>query len=330
VILYFTVTIDTEEDNWGEYERDSYSVENLRRIPRIQEMFTDYGVRPTYLISYPVATSPIAVEVLSGYRERGLCEIGTHPHPWNTPPLDEDRTSFNSYISHLPSGLQYQKIKALHEAIAANFGIAPTTYRSGRWGFSDDVARNLIRLGYTVDTSITPGLDWSEYEGPDYSRSSPEPFTFQMHDSDTGCGSLLEVPATVDFVQRPRAFASSAYRSIRSAIPFGARILGALGRVGILNLVCVSPEINDAPQMIRLAQALVARGTAVINMFFHSPSLLEGCSPYVRTAADLTALLARIDEFLAFVQKAGLRTVTMSELPATGIGASTVKVLPTS
>ena len=82
--------------------------------------------------------------------------------------------------------------------------------------------------------------------------------------------------------------------------------------------------------MIRLTAALMKQGTKVINMFFHSPSLLEKCSPFVRTEAELASFLARIDQFLAFAQSAGLRSVTMSELRAADVGASTVRVLEPS
>ncbi len=136
------------------------------------------------------------------------------------------------------------------------------------------------------------------------------------------------MPATVEFVQAPRKLANWVYRSIKSGLPFGDKVLGALGRLGALNLVCVSPEIDSVPRMIRLTKALLNRGAAIINMFFHSPSLLEGCSPYGRTPADVAALYRRIDEFMAFAQSAGLRSVTMSELTAAELAASRVKVLP--
>ena len=210
--MYFAVTIDTEEDNWGEYVRSCYTVENVRRIPRLQDICNARGVRPTYLVSYPVATSSLAVETLGSYRARDLCEIGTHLHPWNTPPAGEPRTPFNSFVSNLPSSLQYLKIKTLHDTIARNFGVTATSYRSGRWGFNDDVARNLIHLGYTVDTSISPATDWRPHEGPDYSDRSHEPFVYHLEGTaPEQRGSLLEVPATIEFVQSRRALARSTY-----------------------------------------------------------------------------------------------------------------------
>lgn len=324
--MYLAITIDTEEDNWGEFDRPSYTVDNVARIPSLQDLFARRGVRPTYLISHPVATSPKAIEILGGYREQGLCEIGTHPHPWNTPPVVEERTPFNSFISNLPSALQFEKIKTLTETIQRNFGCRPTVYRSGRWGFSEDVARHLIRLEYAVDTSIYPTCDWRSSGGPDFTHYSYEPFVYQVGGEGANGGSLFEVPPTIDFIQTPRRVASIVSRSIRR-LPAGDRIAGVLDRLHVLNHVSLSPEINDARAMIRLADTLLNRGARVINMFFHSPTLLEGCSPFAKTAADVAAFVARIDTFLGFAQSAGLRPVTMSELTPAIVGASSSTAL---
>jgi len=318
--VYLAITIDTEEDNWGEFDRPSYSVNNIERIPSLQDMFVRRGVRPTYLISHPVATSPKSIEILGGYRDQGLCEIGTHPHPWNTPPITEARTPFNSFINNLPSALQFEKIKTLTETIQRNFGCRPTTYRSGRWGYSEDVARNLIRLGYALDSSIYPTCDWRSSGGPDFTNHSYEPFVYQVEGA-TGGEALFEVPPTIDFIQTPRRVAHAASRAIRR-LPAGNRIAGVLDRLRVLNHVSLSPEINDAPAMIRLADTLLHRGARVMNMFFHSPTLLEGRSPFTKTASDVAAFVARIDAFLAFAQSAGLRPVTMSELTPAVVGAS--------
>lgn len=322
--MYLTITIDTEEDNWGEYDRPSYSVENIGRIPGLQRLFDERGVRPTYLVSYPVATSAMAVDVLGACHARGGCEIGTHPHPWNTPPVDEPRTPFNSFISHLSPDLQFRKIKTLHDTLAANFG-APRVYRSGRWGFNRAVARNLMRLGYRVDTSISPTIDWREYEGPDYSTWSCEPFVFR--DGEDAGRTLIEIPATVDFVQEPRAAASAVYRTLQTGVPLGGKVAAALARLRVLNRASICPEFDSVDSMVRLTRALMRRGIRVITMFFHSPSLLEGCSPFGRTPADVEALLGRIERYLDAARSLGLQPRTMSEVAGLDIGATRTRLL---
>jgi hypothetical protein len=326
--MYLVVTIDTEEDNWGEYARKSYSVENIRRIPGLQRIFDRHGVRPTYLVSYPVATSSWAVETLGRYRDAGLCEIGAHPHPWNTPPIEEERTPSNSFIHHLPVDLQYRKIACLHQAIRTYFGIAPRSYRSGRWGFDENIARHLIHLGYAVDTSLSPAIDWSEYGGPDYSDQDLRPFVYEQAASqDSAGGRLLELPATIDFVQVPPRAVRVAYWAMHRRGPLGRKVLASFSRMGALNHVCLSPEIHDAEQMIRLTNALMRRHVPVVNMFFHSPSLLAGCSPFVRTSADAVDFVNRIDRFLSFAARAGLQPVSISELTAVEVGATRVRTL---
>jgi hypothetical protein len=319
--MYLTVTVDTEEDNWGEFTRPSYTVENLGRLPRVQELFTRHGVRATYLISYPVASSVCGVKILGRFREQGLCEIGAHPHSFSTPPFEEDRTEFNSYICHLSSDLQFRKIDSLTRTIESNFGVRPTSHRSGRWGFSGETATNLIRLGYTVDTSIYPVSSWEP--GPDFRTYTHEPFLYAMDSSSNARRTLLEIPATVDFLQANRQKANRVFHAI-DALPLGPMLLAVLRRLRALNRVCLSPEVADMRDMIRLATRLADRGGRVINFFFHSPTLLEGCSPFARTPADVEAFIERIAGFLAFAVSAGFTPVTLSELSADDVGASSV------
>ncbi len=62
--MHLTITIDTEEDEWGIYRQAGHTVENIKQIPRLQELFDAYCVKPTYLISYPVATDISSIQVL--------------------------------------------------------------------------------------------------------------------------------------------------------------------------------------------------------------------------------------------------------------------------
>ena len=322
--MYLTITVDTEEDNWGEFARSSYTVQNLRRIPRIQELFERYGVRPAYLVSYPVATSAEGVDILGPYLEAGTCEIGAHPHPCNTPPLEEEPTEINSYICNLPSSLQYRKIETLTNAIESHFGVRPTTYRSGRWGFSEGIAKHLIRLGYTVDTSVFPVWNWNP--GPDFTEFSHEPFIYEEESDSNGAHRLLEIPATVDFLQSRRDLAKSVFHSI-DRMPIGGVVLSGLKRLGALNRVCLSPEVAEVSDMVTLANTIAKRGGQVINFFFHSPTLLEGCTPFTRTPADVADFVARIEGFLSFARSAGFIPATPSCLTATDVGALRVRTI---
>ncbi|NOT32341.1 MAG: hypothetical protein HOP15_17985, partial [Planctomycetes bacterium] len=81
------LTIDVEEDMPGWKITDPISVSNVAALPRLAELCAANGVRPTYLCTYPVATTPSSAAVLRALHARGDCEIGTHLHAWNTPPF---------------------------------------------------------------------------------------------------------------------------------------------------------------------------------------------------------------------------------------------------
>ena len=142
------ITIDTEEDTWDEYATTHNPVENITRLPMLQDIFDRYGAVPTYLINWPVVNNKNARHILTKILDRGCCEIGTHCHPWNTPPFEEKINEHNSQICNLPYELIMRKIENLHKAIVKCFKVTPVCFRAGRWGFSSDVARCIKALGW--------------------------------------------------------------------------------------------------------------------------------------------------------------------------------------
>ena len=53
------VGIDTEGDNqWDVRARRHQTFENIYALERLHDVFAEHGVRPTYLVTYPVATDP--------------------------------------------------------------------------------------------------------------------------------------------------------------------------------------------------------------------------------------------------------------------------------
>ena len=59
--LSLIVGIDTEsDDQWSLAARERPTFENLYALPKLHALFRHHGVRPTYVITWPVATSTIA------------------------------------------------------------------------------------------------------------------------------------------------------------------------------------------------------------------------------------------------------------------------------
>lgn len=307
------ITIDTEEDEWGEYTKQKYNVENISRLPLVQELFDRYNARPTYLVDWPVATNSKAVDILKSILNKNQCAIGTHCHSWNTPPQNAPVNEFTSMLSNLPYQDIYCKIGTLHQAITDAFGKRPTVFRSGRYGFNSDVARSLIELGYVADSSMTPFRDWRKYSGPDFRHISTYHFRFHKDSLSKASknGPLIEFPLSIGFLQS----VNSLHKIIRwtfSVPPFSKiKIIGLLEKLSIHNLAWLSPEKSDGPTMIRLANRFVKLKHSFLVLDFHSTSLLPGKSPYVRNSNDLKKFLRNIEHFLMYTQINGYECITL-------------------
>ena len=186
---------------------------------------------------------------------------------------------------------------------------------SGGFGYSSDVARNLDLLGYKVDTSVTPFVDWSREHGPDFTDFSPRPFRFSSDDAFRECadGSLLEVPATVGFLQRDFARSNAILKAVTRTPLRNLKITGMLYHLRMVNKVWLSPEQSTSAAMIALAKNMIGNGYGVLNMMLHSPSLKAGHTPFTRTWDDEKRLFRRLREFLAFVRDAGVESVRLAD-----------------
>lgn len=313
--MKLVVTIDTEEDNWGIFHPTQYSVTNIEHIPELQRLLSGFGVRPTYLMDYPVATNPKSLEMFKRLLETGQCEIGTQCHPWNTPPFEERPGERNTMLCNLPPKLQFLKLQSLHETLVKNLGVTPTSFRAGRWGYSGEVAESIEKLGYTVDTSITAYTDWSHEFGPDFSSIAPEPYYFGPENIFTPKpgGRMLEIPATIGFTQTTHHWANRFFGALKRRPIRRLRLAGVLAGLGLLNQVWLSPEKCTSDEMIALARRLMLTGSPIINLFFHSPSLQPGLTPYVRTPSDRQTFFNRLSEFLSFAKESGIKPIALSD-----------------
>src|SRR3546814_14488192 len=83
--------------------RDNTSVSAIAAQGPAQQIFARHDIVPTYVVDYPVATTPAAVAVLKSFFDQGACRIGTHLHPWVNPPFQEVVNATNSYPGKIGS-----------------------------------------------------------------------------------------------------------------------------------------------------------------------------------------------------------------------------------
>lgn len=314
--MKLVVTVDVEEDQWGITPPCQATVNNVYRLPILQRLFGEFGIVPTYLLTYPVVDDARAVGMLRGMLNAGGCEIGTHCHPWNTPPYTERLNRDNSMLCNLPPALQFEKLQRLHEAIQDRCGITPIAFRSGRWGFDVQVARQIVKLGYRVDTSVTPYTSWARESGPDFSHLSPRPYTYtEMSTNESGLsGTLMEVPVSIGYLHGRFPDCANLVRTLKES-PFRRfKVCGLLSKCRLLRKVWLSPEMETPARMIRLVRQMTHQGYEVLNLVFHSSSLMEGCGPFVRTKADEQVFLYKLETLLGLVRNERVVFSTLREV----------------
>ena len=289
-----TVAIDTEEEfDWNaDFDRGSTGVSAIHDIWRIQEVFDAYGIVPTYICDYPIATQD---------------DSGTHLHTWVNPPFDEPVTTTNSYQGRLPGDLERRKMTVLTEAITERFGRRPTVHKAGRYGFGPNTTSILADLDYEIDLSPTPGYDLSGDGGPDYSQFGTDAYWFGPEHR------MLGLPTTGGYVGFLGGQGGWLHDWATTGWRRTAKIGGILSRLGALSRQRLSPEGFTAVENKALTAALIGQGVRVLSFSLHSPSLKLGCTPYVKTEAERARFIDECRAYFDYFFQA-LGGVTMSSL----------------
>lgn len=192
----FMISIDTEaDDQWD--NSHGLTTSNSAAIPRFQELCERYGMRPVWLTDYEMALDESYVQYIRPKAEAGLCEIGMHLHAWTTPPEVELARTMNAreFLVEHDTAIMDAKVAVMTEILERQFGSRPVSHRSGRWVMDDRYYDLLVKYGYLVDCSVTPGIDWSTtvgatgMGGSDYSAEALLPTMKRS--------SLLEIPVTI-------------------------------------------------------------------------------------------------------------------------------------
>jgi hypothetical protein len=316
----FILTIDTEGDNQWDHGRD-LTVENIKFVPRFQDLCNKYLIRPTYLVTSEVCEDPFAKEIFKDYQSENKAEIGAHLHSWTTPPFsDKDGYRYNdsnhAFATELPDDLLSEKIKNLTNQIETTFGKHPLSFRSGRYGFDRKVALILSDNSYLVDSSVTPHASWSSYKGipdgvggPDFMDKAPFPYKYNF-----ATGSLLEIPITI----LPTRFPLNSNNTI--AGHYFRNVDNSLFLRVFRKLLFTNQPLWLRPQPfmnIDLFNELLTEAIRIklpyLVMMFHSSELMPGCSIYRPDENSVEKLYDLLEGFFAILQNKKLDFVTLAE-----------------
>src|SRR5215470_10041026 len=305
------VVVDTEaEFDWARQRpRRAMGVTSVKSQMKVQRIFERYQVRPTYVLDYPVSSTPEAYEIIRELHRSGTCEIGAHLQPWDNPPFFERKTDENSYPGNLPFELEREKLARLTRSIELNVGVRPRIYKAGRYGVGPATGRILAELGYEIDVSVVPGTDLTCKLGPNFSHCRASPYWFGTNPA------LLEIPLSIGYTGLLADTGNVAYTLTMNEHLKALHVPGILARLGLVERITLTPEGISFEELRRLTLALLRKRHRIFNFTYHSPSLAPGNTPYVRSEADLRAFLQRIERYLRFfTEEIGGRAATPFEV----------------
>lgn len=303
----FVLTVDTEEEfDWSApFARDGYGTEHLKSVPRFQTLCASHGVKPCYLVDYPITQDAFAVDLLSGYAHANEAEIGVQLHSWVSPPFVEMLSTRNSYACNLPESVERAKLSQLHSAIVERFRVYPDAYRAGRYGAGKNTSAILTDLGISIDSSVRSKFNYAPQGGPDYSRHPLNPYWIEK-------GRLIELPLTTVFGGAMRSVGDMVFGQWFGSQP--AR--SVLARSGLIERIALTPEGISLAKALEAVDIALADGVKIINLSFHSPSLAVGHTPYVRDDNQLAGLYGWFEGVFAHLEAMGVRATTMAEIKA--------------
>ena len=296
--IIVTISIDTECDhdpNWVRSRPLSFDSINEGLPNRLQRAFAEVGAVPTYLLTVEVMEDDECCQTLNTLP--GKYEFGTHLHAAFIEPekkfYDYAGIDSSDFQCAYAENIEYAKLANLSNLFESRFGYRPTSFRAGRYGANHASINNLQKLGYKVDTSVTPHIRWIEPNAVVDFRNAPEQPYFPAPNeivvpADYTENRILEVPVTV----RPRAFRR--------------------------NPIWFRPWFASVDQMKKIFRYHLNQNPDKelinINMMFHSMEVIEKASPYPQTADEVRRFIDDMVEGLDWCKQEGAEFYGLSDL----------------
>lgn len=294
-VRLFTVSIDTECDHRPDWSRsDPLTFENIMTgIPnRLQPVFEATGAIPTYLLTVEVMESEDCVYALKSIDGEHV-EFGTHLHSAFIEPEKKfyDYAGIDSpdFQCNCSAEVELAKLQNLTRLFTERFGYRPRSFRAGRYGAGENTLISLEELGYSVDTSVTPGFMWREPNGSvDFRRAPLQVYTPRKNDISKaalpGSRPIIEIPVSI----RPRFGRSPHW---------------------------LRPWLSDVETMRGLVRHHLKRFTdrpiIILNMMFHSMEVIPKASPYPQSDSDVTRYLDQLKRILDWSADLGFDFASM-------------------
>jgi hypothetical protein len=300
---FLCVTIDCECDKgpgWRSQRPMRFAGVQDGIAKRLQPLFRARRDKPTYLLSPEILRDEASVETLRTLD--GDAELGAHLHGEYAEPGAFEPDVTTAFQRDYPPDVERDKLAYLTDLFARAFGRKPASFRAGRFGIGPSSLGILDELGYAVESSVTPHMDWSSAgsRGLSFLGAPTQPY----HPDPTeparpGKSRLLEVPVTI----RPHA-------------------LGGLPLIGrTLEPRWLRPTRGTAERLLAVARDEIKSARAaspdkpvVLNAMFHNVEVIPGASPYAASEDEARAILGRLAALLDFAEGEDISVIGLSDV----------------
>jgi len=287
------ITIDTEGDNLWEWKPNKeITTNNALYLQRFQDLCNIYNFKPVWLTNYEMIMDDNYVDFISNVIEHNQGEIGMHLHAWNSLPEYKIKNVNGEapYLIEYPIDIMEQKIDYLTALIKKKVGVCPISHRAGRWATNDNYFDLLIKYGYKVDCSVTPGISWENNPGGTYDSKGTD-YTDYSHEcywieNKNKTQQILEVPVSV-------------FNSHKCFIPQKMslkKILGSMYRGLKGENLWLRPDGHNNKQMLYMIDKYVKSNQDYIMFMIHSSELMPGGSPTFKTKESIEELYHSLEE----------------------------------
>lgn len=295
----FLITIDTEGDNLWRNHR-TITTRNTAFLPRFQSLCERFGLKPTWLTNYEMAVDPAYVEFARDVITRNQGEVGMHLHAWNSPPeasLTDDDWRWQPYLIEYPDDVLRAKVAFMTQLLEETFQTKMRSHRAGRWAFDERYAAALTELGYLVDCSVTPRVNWRFNRGApqgnggtDYTHFPHNAYFIDPRDiSRPGNSPLLEVPMSIQYKYSP----------LMSAFKQG--IYKLRGKQRSPAVYWLRPSGGNVASMKRVIEQSLAEGQDYVEFMLHSSEFMPDGSPTFKNEQDIERLYEDLEALFNWV-----------------------------
>jgi len=309
--VFLCVTIDCECDKGPQWRTQlplAFAGISVGIGHRLQPLFNEFEAKPTYLLSAEVMRHQPSVECLGSLGD--ACELGTHLHTEFLDPQAQPLIT-RHFQCHDSAAVETEGLTTLTQLFEESFGRRPTSFRAGRFGVGPATLPILQSLGYTVDSSVTPFLDWTSAgaRGLSFRGAPTQPYFPEASAAHRrGTFPVLEVPVTI----RPRWL---------------SRIPG----LGWLEPRWLRPTRNSGPTLVALAREEIRENQSgvqpiVLNAMFHNVEVVAGASPYASNEDQVARILSSLRGLLEFCQEHSIPVIKLCDVPQRLASAQTVSM----